>query len=887
MIPHPHSLQIVSWNANGVLNKQQEIPFFLQDYQVDVLLLQETFLRPCHSWKIPNYSIYRNDRENGAGGGTAIIIRNSLPHHLPTPAPILQTTETTTIQVPIASNLSLQLTSAYIPPKQPFSRRDFAILTSSQMPSFIAGDLNSKHTAWGCRTSNFKGITLLNYSTNADIQIHSPSSPTHFGFYQPDILDIAISRHLPQPPQITVLQALSSDHLPVLFSLSCSPLRTSPPPVTRINWSAFPNHLQLGPLPTLRTPADVDKETCQLTSEISQALSSCTTSHPHSPYSPQLPPEIRDLIRSKNRWRKRAQRTRHPDDRRTANRLVEEVREKIRDFKNESWDKFTASLPEGHPRNLWRVTKRLRLQPSPSIHPLHGARGLVYSDKAKANTFAHAMELQFSPNEHLGDDETERTVSELSLSDAPSTPIDFISPSEIHSLLKLLNTNTAPGPDLIPNRALKLLPPRGIARLTNLFNAILRTHHYPSSWKTSTIIMIPKPNKSPTFPDNHRPISLLSCISKLLERLLLRRLLDHASDLLPPQQFGFRHNHSSELQVLRLVEFIQEGFQHKDHSGCIFLDISKAFDRVWHEGLLFKLVQLRTPQYLVLLLHSFLQNRSFRIKIGSTFSHLHPITAGVPQGSILSPLLYSLYTADLPDLPHAFLGTYADDTAIATSSRDPRLIHTHLQNCLNSLTDYFEKWKIDINPDKCQAVFFTRRRPHLPDNLELHNVVIPWRPQAPYLGVLLDSRLRWNPHIQSVRQKARTSLQRLYPLLGRWSGLSLRIKRRLYLSIIRPQLSYAAITWALAAPSYLKPLEAIQNKAMRIITASPWYIRNLALRRDLELPPLTDTLRTLSIKSLTLALSHSNPLLQDALNYNPTHLRTHRRHRQLIPYNPG
>lgn len=883
MNPHPQSLSIVSWNANSVLNKRQEVPVFLQDYQIDILLLQETFLRPCHSWKIPNYSIYRTDRTNGPGGGTAIIIKNSLPHHLPTSLPTLQNTETTSIQIPIGNNLFLLLTSAYIPPSQPFSCHDFRLLTSGPMPSLIAGDLNSKHSNWGCRITNSRGRALLRFATATDIHIHSPPSPTHFGFHRPDILDIAISRHLPHPPQITVLQDLSSDHLPVLFTVPCSPLRIPSTPTTHINWQAYPSQLQLSPLPSLRTPTDIDREVQQFTSELSSALNSCTTSRPPTTSSTSLPPDLRELIRSKNRWRKRAQRTCHPADRRLANQLVEEVRERIRDYKNDSWDKFTATLPEGKSNNLWRISKRLRLQPSQTLHPLHGNSGLVYSDEGKADTFAEAMEIQFSLNDHLVDSDTENLVSQLPLEDAPATPIDFISPSEVHSHIRRLNTHTAPGPDRIPNRALKLLPARGIARLTNIFNAILRTHHYPSDWKTSTIIMIPKPNKSPTFPDNHRPISLLSCLSKLLERLLLRRLLDHTSGLLPPQQFGFRQGHSTEHQILRLVEYIQDNFQRKNHVGCIFLDISKAFDRVWHAGLIFKLIKLQTPRYLVHLIHSFLQNRSFCVKVRSSLSQPHPIEAGVPQGSILSPLLYTLYTADLPLTDRSFLGTYADDTVIAVSSRDPDLVHNHLQSALDHLTEYFESWKIAVNPDKCQAVFFTRRRVHPPDPIELYDTDIPWRPYAPYLGITLDSRLRWRHHIQAILQKGRTTLNRLYPLLGRWSGLDLRIKRRLYLAIIRPQLTYAAVTWALAAPSYLRPLEAIQNRTMRVITSAPWYVRNTSLRRDLELPPLTDTLRALTLTSLSSALIHPNPLLQAALNYNPAYIHPHRRHRQLLP----
>ncbi|GBP19826.1 Probable RNA-directed DNA polymerase from transposon X-element [Eumeta japonica] len=194
----------------------------------------------------------------------------------------------------------------------------------------------------------------------------------------------------------------------------------------------------------------------------------------------------------------------------------------------------------------------------------------------------------------------------------------------------------------------------------------------PPQWKVAQIIMLLKPGKQPEDPKSYRPISLLPIPSKIYESLLLLRILPLVEQhkIIPDHQFGFRRKHATVDQIHRLINEIDKSFESKEYCASVFLDISQAFDRVWHEGLLFK-IKSSLPNYICQILESFIQNRRFVVQHGEALSRLCDINAGVPQGSVLGPLLYLIYTSDLPTSDCITTGTFADDTAILASHQDP------------------------------------------------------------------------------------------------------------------------------------------------------------------------------------------------------------------------
>ena len=210
---------------------------------------------------------------------------------------------------------------------------------------------------------------------------------------------------------------------------------------------------------------------------------------------------------------------------------------------------------------------------------------------------------------------------------------------------------------------------------------------------------------------SYRPSSLLDTISKLFEKMLLPRILHEVNvrGLLRNEQFGFRPRKSNSLQLARLVERITRNFGEKRITGAVFLDVAKAFDSVWIDGLLYKLTLLNFPSYLVHTISSYLRGRTFEASFQTATSSRRGTRAGVAQGGLISPVLFSLYVNDMP-IPshHVELALYVDDTAVIATSRKPTLLVSYLESYLNDLQRWLSEWRIAIYVSKSTAIIFAR-----------------------------------------------------------------------------------------------------------------------------------------------------------------------------------
>ncbi|KFM65725.1 RNA-directed DNA polymerase from mobile element jockey, partial [Stegodyphus mimosarum] len=337
-----------------------------------------------------------------------------------------------------------------------------------------------------------------------------------------------------------------------------------------------------------------------------------------------------------------------------------------------------------------------------------------------------------------------------------------------------------------------------ICKLISIINACFTHNYFPISWKQAKIFLLPKPGKDSSKPDGYRPISLLSSLGKIYERLILTRLEPYLP-LLPDEQYSFRKNLSTTRQLVRIVEFIGAAFHNKQSVALLMLDVAKAFDRVWHEGLIFKLINMGLQRELILLIYSFLQHRTFYVIQGNEKSNIKPIRSSVPQGSILGPILYLFYISDFPkpNLNHySLLACYADDTAIAIKSIQAKQAIAKMQQYLHSVEDWCTNWRVKINATKSQLLILNKSKKfnNLQDLL-LFQEPVPIVSKAKYLGIILNSKLTWSDHIQSVKNKALGIMIRFLPVIGKYSNLSLRTKRHIYTSCIRPILCYASPAW--------------------------------------------------------------------------------------------
>lgn len=372
------------------------------------------------------------------------------------------------------------------------------------------------------------------------------------------------------------------------------------------------------------------------------------------------------------------------------------LKESLQAEKNNKIQEFIQDLSPTADTNysLWKIAKKTN-RPILAESPLRANNGTwIREDSKKAEAFAEHLKQTFTPNKN------QTILPSTSSTSPPSTrnqpkPVKFSLVAVIQKI-KELNPNKAPGHELITGKLLKELPLRAKCLIQRIFNAILKLNYFPSTWKLAKIIMIPKPGKDKTQVKSYRPISLLPILSKLFEKLLLEKIQPHLNqnNTIPQHQFGFRHKHSTIEQVHRITNCIKKALDERKYCTGVFLDIAQAFDKVWHDGLISKIKQL-LPHNFHKILESYLKNRKFKVAYKSYTTGEFPIAAGVPQGSVLGPVLYILFTADLPTNEHITTTTFADDTAILFSHVNRHTAAREIQQHIHKIETWANKWAIN------------------------------------------------------------------------------------------------------------------------------------------------------------------------------------------------
>jgi hypothetical protein len=287
-----------------------------------------------------------------------------------------------------------------------------------------------------------------------------------------------------------------------------------------------------------------------------------------------------------------------------------------------------------------------------------------------------------------------------------------ITPTEVSSALKNLKSK-AIGPDLIHNQMLANLSPDNREHMRHLFNILLLNGFAPQDWREAIIVPILKPSKQPTDPLSYRPISLTSCLSKIMERVINTRLNWHLEtrNLLQPNQSGFRPNRSTIDHIIALENDVSTGFASKLPTYAIFLDIAKAFDHTSTDGVLYKLGKLGVKGNLLHWIKSFLSNRTAKVRVGNQLSEPRTLSKGVPQGAVLSPALFNVMMSDLPKPPPGVkTKTFADDVAVYTTAKNADKAEQILQPYLNRLYKWGKKWGLEFQAEKSTLLTFSRSR---------------------------------------------------------------------------------------------------------------------------------------------------------------------------------
>ncbi|MCG7883227.1 MAG: reverse transcriptase family protein [Candidatus Thiodiazotropha endolucinida] len=349
-----------------------------------------------------------------------------------------------------------------------------------------------------------------------------------------------------------------------------------------------------------------------------------------------------------------------------------------------------------------------------------------------------------------------------------------------------------------------------------LFNRSFREGIFATSLKESNVLpLFKKGDKS--LPANYRPISLLCNIGKLQERIVFKNIYNHLHEhhLLYKYQSGFLPNHSTTFQLIDIYHHVCQTFDNEQFSCMVFCDVSKAFDRVWHRGLLFKLRQYGISGLLLEWISDYLTNRTQRVVIRSCTSTAKNVNAGVPQGSVLGPLLFLIYVNDIADPLLSLTRLFADDSSLYCSASKVSDLEGIINHDLLCLSAWARQWLVNFNPSKTEAILFTLKKTYNLPQIVFNGIPVTFVTDHKHLGLTLNNTGKWHTHIENIVASASKIIGIMRKLKFSFHRSALN---QIYMAYVLPILEYSSVVWDNCTVLESNTLEKLQNEAARIVT---------------------------------------------------------------------
>ena len=857
--PGPDTLDFCCWNLNSITAhdflRVSLIEAYNSLYNYDLIGIVETHLDSTvdeDKLALDGYTFMKNNHpQNVKRGGVGLYIKDSLPSK----------NRSDLVTVPECVVCEIQLNRKkyffaviYRSPSQTQSEFDnftdnFELMLSkmhSENPFCVifTGDFNCRSTQWWENDiENNEG--KLFEPLSSDLGLHQLiSEPTHLIGESKSCIDLIFT----DQPNLVIESGVHPSlhdqchHQIVYGKLSVSNIAL--PPYNRKIWyydkADFVDIMKS--IEMFRWHEHLDKISCpneqvKLLNEVLLNIYSNFIPNKVKTIKPRQAPwitqSVKNFLRKKNRAYKSFVRNGQPDDKLEGiHKMVSEGSRLIEDAKRNYFLKAGKTLanPGTSSKTYWTLINTVLNKAKVPIIPPLLENGIFVTDfTEKAQLFNDYFILQCT---------TIDTGSEIPQdAPVPATLIsDFIiSEEKILSIIRSLNPNKAHGWDEISVRMIKISDAALVIPLKIIFTNCLRSGLFPEIWKYANVVPVHKKNEK-NVKGNYRPISLLPIFGKILEKLIFDSLYSHlvSNDLLNPNQSGFRPGDSTVNQLLSITHTIFKAFDCNPPLDVrsVYLDISKAFDRVWHDGLIYKLKRCGVSGQLLFLIKNFLKDRKQRTVLNGQSSSWGDISAGVPQGSILGPLFFLVYINDLTEDLRCNVKLFADDTSLFTVVHDPNAAADDMNRDLELISQWAQNWRMSFNPDpQKQAVelIFSKKRIEIDHPvIFFNNIPVKKVTEHKHLGITLDSKLSFSAHIKAAIAKTRKGIGLLKYLSKYLPRHTLNELFKLY---VRPHLDYGDVIYHMPAkvcefsqniilPNLMEKLESVQYSAALAVTGT-------------------------------------------------------------------
>lgn len=839
---------IVQWNACGLKDKWAEIQLLTTQHRPMIIALQETLFDTRKYFVKLDKSRYRwhiVPGPNPAKNGVAIAIDKSIPHReIP-----IKTTQLQAVACRTMGKTAMTYVSLYVPPRHlavgVFERELRAIIKQLPKPFMLMGDFNAHSTEWGSFKTDKYGKAVHKLIEELELDIMNTGESTRIGNGKVNMsaVDLTITSRKMKSVQWKVDQdCRGSDHIPIIIKVQKEKFTTKERQHwdnSKANWAEFQEKLT-------NSAKEEDQWTIQ---KVTQAIhkAACDSiprvnrkKRKKVPWwNGEVAKAIRDRKRALRRFQNHEEMGKEREKLAKGLKIARQKADKIiRKAKRDSWEHFIQSIDKNSTdtKELWRKVNALSgKSKGQKITLVKDDNSTLEDPKEVAEDLAEYFYKQSATSQYARKFQKEKRSKEkiglnLNYSNNSARYNREFTLEEMEEALQDAE-GKATGIDEISYDMLRMLPIEMKTQLLAEFNRIWTKDGIPADWKTGLVIAIPKTNNDPHKPENYRPITLLSCVGKLQERMVEKRFMTEVEErgLLNPDQVAFRMCLGTGSMFTKVENIANTAIDKNEHMECAIIDMAKAYDRTWRWRILRELQRWNIEGNMIRYIEDFLTDRKFMVEVDGVRSEARVQENGIPQGAVLSVALFLVAMNPLvrkyrkSDKRLRIL-VYADDIIIIVTGAQnkAKAIRKKVNKTLKKINNWAMCNGFTIAPQKSRILHICRTTGHKEDTPEvtLDGVVVKRVKYAKILGVTVDRRFNFRQHMKQVKEEVENRCNMLKVIGSRFKGANRSTMMNVFNALVVPKLLYGAHFYSNGPQRHWKLIASSYNQTIRRITGA-------------------------------------------------------------------